>query len=78
MPGIVGGGDSSYVFPAEPEAGGGHFYNYAAESDGGTGGSSSSEDEAGGHHITDFGIGTLVLAMTLGAASRIYLTKVTG
>lgn len=30
------------------------------------------------HHITDFGIGTLVLAMCLGAASRTYLTHVTG
>ncbi|CAM9498813.1 unnamed protein product, partial [Ectocarpus sp. 12 AP-2014] len=76
MPGIVGGGDSSYVFPAEAAAGGGHMYYYAAEGDGGSG--TSEEDEAGGHHITDFGIGTLVLAMTLGAASRIYLTKVTG
>lgn len=62
------------MFPSDAAAGGGLYY--AAESDGGTG--SSDEDDASGHHITDFGIGTLVLAMTLGAASRIYLTKVTG
>lgn len=39
----------------------------------------SDHDEEVHHHvINDFGIGTLVLAMTLGTAARMYLTHMTG
>lgn len=80
--------DASYLFPSpEPSAGGGggggvaeslFFFSAAANEAGSSSSSSGGEHESEGHEITDFGIGTLVLAMTLGAASRTYLTHVTG
>lgn len=35
-------------------------------------------EEHGGHEVNDFGIGTLVLAMTFGMVSRMYITHMTG
>lgn len=70
------GGESSYLFPAE-STGEDHYSSFSSgEAHSSAEGGSADGEE--GHHITDFGIGTLVLAMTLGAASRTYLTHVTG
>eukprot|EP00903_Cladosiphon_okamuranus_P022319 g20525.t1 len=78
----------SALFPSQSTSAGGDHYGYDSHSTTGESHSSHSYgDDAGAHgdhagdhahHITDFGIGTLVLAMCLGAASRTYLTHVTG
>lgn len=77
-------GGSSGLFPSEPSDHTSH-YSYTGESHsdlssagGHDTGSHGEEHEPHAHVITDFGMGTLVLAMTLGALSRNYLTHVTG
>ncbi len=79
-----------YLFPAHPthtsDYGGGSAHtSFTGESHsdyysagGHDTGSHEEHHEPHAHVITDFGIGTLVLAMTLGALSRTYLTHVTG
>lgn len=48
-------------------------------SEGATAAAEDSGDDSHAHgDINDFGIGTLVLAMALGTASRMYITHITG
>lgn len=79
------GGGSSALFPSQSTSAGGDLYGYDSHATSGESHYSGEDAGADGdhagehaHHITDFGIGTLVLAMCLGAASRTYLTHVTG
>lgn len=69
--------DGGYLLPSpSTSAGGGYYPDSTTDSSHDGGGSDQAGEHA--HEITDFGIGTLVLAMCLGAASRTYLTHVTG
>lgn len=84
-------GSGGYLFPGQSPTTSDHgsgstHTSYAGESHsdhyysagGHDTGSHEDHHEPHAHVITDFGIGTLVLAMTLGALSRTYLTHVTG
>lgn len=66
--------EGGYLLPS-PSTSAYYSDSTSAEAHDGGSGEHASEE---GHPITDFGIGTLVLAMCLGAASRTYLTHVTG
>lgn len=54
------------------------FTTHSEEEHATTSAEETHEGEEGVHDHTDFGIGTLVLAMAFGTVSRMYITHMTG